>query len=63
MLGKSIRQMVNSWFSQLLSEAYENVTLIADRRRSSKHRSAGSKISSKIGQLTCRHPVGTHHKL
>jgi hypothetical protein len=22
---------------------------------------AGSKISRKVGRLTCRHPVGTHH--
>jgi len=24
---------------------------------------AGSKLARKIGQLTCRHSVGTHHKL
>jgi len=26
------------------------------------HNLAGSKIRRKLGQLTCSHPVGTHHR-
>lgn len=32
------------------------------KRGKVKARPAGSKIARKCGQLTCRHPVGTHHK-